>query len=175
MRFAVEGFCADARDRSLTHFAAVGMSAATWQYDSRFAAQYDADAGALLDAFRAGGVFAESGAAELPGLELSDPIGRVHLNSSRTVFDAYKVWLQKCIALAVLPPPPVEPLLPPACPAVPATPVAQQHEFSVAFVGGPSVDVTCATACSSDVAYAVLAALRMRSSQLKLGSNWLFM
>ena len=134
MRFAVEGFCA-------------GMSAATWQYESRFAAQYDADATALLDAFRAGGVFAGSGAAELPNLELSDSIGHVHPNSSRTVFDASKVWLQKCIALAIPPPlPRVEPLLPPACPAVPATPIAQQHEFFVVFADGASLDVTCTTA-----------------------------
>ena len=147
MRFAVEGFCAEARGRSLTHFAVVGMSAATWQYESRFAAQYDADATALLDAFRAGGVFAGSGAAELPNLELSDSIGHVHPNSSRTVFDASKVWLQKCIALAIPPPlPRVEPLLPPACPAVPATPIAQQHEFFVVFADGASLDVTCTTA-----------------------------
>jgi hypothetical protein len=50
LRFAVGDFCAEARDRSLTHFAVVGMSAATWQYDSRFAAQYDAGATALLKA-----------------------------------------------------------------------------------------------------------------------------
>ena len=147
MHFAVEGFGAEARGRSLTHFAVVGMSPATWQYESRFAAQYDADATALLDAFRAGGVFAGSGAAELPNLELSDSIGHVHPNSSRTAFDASKVWLQKCIALAIPPPlPRVEPLLPPACPAVPATPIAQQHEFFDVFADGASLDVTCTTA-----------------------------
>ena len=140
------------------------MSAATWGYDLRTAAPYDADATALLQAVRASGVSAASGAAELTGLKLSDPIGHVHPNSSSIVFDAYKVWLQKCIALAVSPPPPVELLHLPVCPAVPATLVAQQHGFSVVFADGASSDVTCATACSSDVVSAVLLALRLRPS-----------
>ena len=81
MHFAVDEFCAEARGRFLTHFAVVGMSSATWQYDSRFAAQYEADATALLGAVRASGVPAESGAAELTGLELSGSIGHVHPGS----------------------------------------------------------------------------------------------
>ena len=152
----------------LTHFAVVGMSSATGQYDTRYSAQYDAGATALLGAARAIGVSAESGAAELGGLELSDSVGHVRPNSSSIVFNAYKVWLQKCIGLAVPPPPPIELLPLPACPAVPATPGAHQHCFSVVFADGASLDVTCATACVSDVASAVLSALRMRPSQLKL-------
>ena len=38
MRFAVDGFCAEASGRFLTHFAVVGMSSATWQYDARHSA-----------------------------------------------------------------------------------------------------------------------------------------
>ena len=122
MRFAVDGFCTEARGRFLTHFAVVGMSSATWQYDARHSAQYDADAAALLGAVLASGVSAESGAAEFGGLELSDSIGHVHPNSSSIVFKAYKVWLQKCIDLAVPPPPlPVVRLPLPPCPEVTAT------------------------------------------------------
>ena len=127
MRFAVDSFCTEARGRILTHFAVVGMSSATWQYDSRFAALYDATA--LLGAVRASGVPAESAAAELTGLELSDSIAHVHPNSSSIVFNAYKVWLQKCIDLEVPPPPPVELLHLPPCPGVTAT-------QSVGLLGG---------------------------------------
>ena len=56
----------------------------------------------------------------------------------------------------------------PVCSAVSAAPVPRQHDFNVVFADGSCLDITCATACSSDVACAVLLALRMRPSQLKL-------
>lgn len=37
MRFAVDDFCSEAHGRFLTHFAVVGISSATWRYDSWFA------------------------------------------------------------------------------------------------------------------------------------------
>ena len=73
-----------------THYAVVGMSAATWQYDAWHAPAYDIDAQKMRDASHAERVPACSGAPELRGMKFSDAIGHVHPDSEGIVFRVYK-------------------------------------------------------------------------------------
>ena len=70
---------ADAVDAKVPmHYAVVGMSARTWQYDAWHAPAYGIDAQKMRHAFHDQCVCACSGAPELGGLKLSDAIGHVH-------------------------------------------------------------------------------------------------
>ena len=94
------------------------MSAATWQYDAWHATAYDVNAEKMRDAFREQLVCTSSGAPELRRLKLSDAIGHVHPDSERVVFNAFKIWLDKCLEVEAPPPPPPDEPLPPPAPEV---------------------------------------------------------
>ena len=95
MGLAIEDYCEAVSARALTHFAVVGMSAATWQYPAGWVASYDESAAAMLGTFRKCGVVSGSDAAELPGLRLSGSIGRAHPDSERIACHVYKAWLRR--------------------------------------------------------------------------------
>ena len=72
LRLAIGNYV-DAVDlKATTHYAVVGMSAATWQYDNWHGTAYDINAQKMRDAFRGQWVPTCSGAPELRGLQLSD-------------------------------------------------------------------------------------------------------
>ncbi len=173
LQLAAEDFCAAVREKAQVHYAAVGMSAATWQCGAECVGAYDASATAMLNVFRSQGVPCCSGAAELPGLRLSDSIGHVHPESAPVVFAAYKTWLRKCVAAgAPPPPPPVEPLPPPAgAPLEVAADVLEvkAKPFKATFRDGSTCDVECEVpACALDLHKVLLEALALRPSQYRL-------
>ena len=130
LKLAIGDYVAAVDVKAPMHYAVVGMSAETWQYDACHACAYDVDACKMRDSFQSQLVPTCSGVSELRGLKLSDAIGHVHPDSERIVFNAYKAWLGKCVELEARPPPaeplppPAEPLPPPA-PALPVPPVLE--------------------------------------------------
>ena len=85
---AIEDYAEAVELKARTHYAVVGMSAATWQYDEWRACAYDIDARKMSDAFQVKCVPTCSGAAEMRKLMLADAIGHVHPDSKCTMFDA---------------------------------------------------------------------------------------
>ena len=116
---AITNYVNAVENKPRTHFAVAGMSAATWEYDTRQAGQ-DINAEKMREVFRSQLVCTGSGATELQGLKLFDAIGHVHPDSTDVVFKAFTTQVDKCLD------PEQIRILDELPPAPPAPPVVEQ-------------------------------------------------
>ena len=92
----VAELCELAAKKASRCFAVVGGSAATWKYEDRLSVEqcllFNANVQRLREGFAAKNVESISGAIELQGIQLGDPIGHVSDASEDIVFDAFVAW-----------------------------------------------------------------------------------